>query len=304
MCSSTCFRIEGRKILSILKTENLTYIYGSGTPFERKAVDDVSLEIEKGGITGVIGHTGSGKSTLIQHFNGLLKPSSGKIFLDGKDIWENGKIMPGLRFRVGLVFQYPEYQIFEDTVYKDIAYGPKNMKLNDAEIKNRVLEAADLFGIGREMLNRSPFELSGGQKRRVAIAGVMAMKPEVIIFDEPAAGLDPRGRRSVVEIIKSYCRSSGCTVIVVSHSMEDMAGLADRIIVMNRGRLFCHDRTPEVFSKADQISAMGLDVPQITKVFELLRKENIVFKDEVYTVDHAVKMILEYLAEKGGDSGC
>ena len=166
MCSSTCFRIEGRKILSILKTENLTYIYGSGTPFERKAVDDVSLEIEKGGITGVIGHTGSGKSTLIQHFNGLLKPSSGKIFLDGKDIWENGKIMPGLRFRVGLVFQYPEYQIFEDTVYKDIAYGPKNMKLNEAEIKNRVLEAADLFGIGREMLNRSPFELSGGQKRR------------------------------------------------------------------------------------------------------------------------------------------
>lgn len=304
MCSSTCFRIEGRKTLSILKTENLTYIYGSGTPFERKAVDDVSLEIEKGGITGVIGHTGSGKSTLIQHFNGLLKPSSGKIFLDGKDIWENGKIMPGLRFRVGLVFQYPEYQIFEDTVYKDIAYGPKNMKLNDAEIKNRVLEAAELFGIGREMLNRSPFELSGGQKRRVAIAGVMAMKPEVIIFDEPAAGLDPRGRRSVFEIIKSYCRSSGCTVIVVSHSMEDMAGLADRIIVMNRGRLFCHDRTPEVFSKADQISAMGLDVPQITKVFELLRKENIVFKDEVYTVDHAVKMILEYLAEKGGDSGC
>lgn len=304
MCSSTCFRIEGRKILSILKTENLTYIYGSGTPFERKAVDDVSLEIEKGGITGIIGHTGSGKSTLIQHFNGLLKPSSGKIFLDGRDIWENGKIMPGLRFRVGLVFQYPEYQIFEDTVFKDIAYGPKNMKLDGAEIKERVLEAADLFGIGRDMLNRSPFELSGGQKRRVAIAGVMAMKPEVIIFDEPAAGLDPRGRRSVFEIIKSYCRNSGCTVIVVSHSMEDMASLADRIIVMNRGRLFCHDRTPEVFSRAEEIAAMGLDVPQITRVFELLRKENIIFKDEVYTVDYAVKMILEYLAEKGGEGRC
>lgn len=290
--------------MSILQTENLTYIYGKGTPFEKTAVDNVSLTIEKGGITGIIGHTGSGKSTLIQHFNGLLKPSSGKIFLNGKDIWENGKIMPGLRFKVGLVFQYPEYQIFEDTVYRDIAYGPKNMKLDDNEIKERVLEAAELFEISSEMLNRSPFELSGGQKRRVAIAGVMAMRPEVIVFDEPAAGLDPKGRKSVFGIIESYCRSTGCTVLVVSHSMEDMASLADRIIVMNRGKLFCHDRTPDVFSRSEEIMKMGLDVPQITRVFSMLEKENIRFDDEVYTVPYAKKKILEYLGRKDGELQC
>lgn len=290
--------------MSILKTENLTYVYGKGTPFEKTAVDNVSLTIEKGGITGIIGHTGSGKSTLIQHFNGLLKPSSGKIFLNGRDIWENGKIMPGLRFKVGLVFQYPEYQIFEETVYKDIAYGPKNMKLSSQEIKERVLEAADLFGISGDMLEKSPFELSGGQKRRVAIAGVMAMRPEVIIFDEPAAGLDPKGRKSVFSIIESYCRSTGCTVLVVSHSMEDMASLADRIIVMNKGKMFCHDRTTDVFSRADEISAMGLDVPQITKVFSMLEKENIIFDEEVYTVSYAKKKILEYLGRKDGGQSC
>lgn len=289
--------------MSILKTENLTYIYGKGTPFEKKAVDSVSLTIEKGGITGIIGHTGSGKSTLIQHFNGLLKPDGGKIFFDGKDIWEGGKIMPGLRFKVGLVFQYPEYQIFEETVYRDIAYGPVNMKLSEPEIKERVHEAAELFGISTEMLERSPFELSGGQKRRVAIAGVMAMRPEILILDEPAAGLDPRGRNSVFEMIRSYCEKTGCTVIVVSHSMEDMANFADRIIVMNKGRLFCHDTVSAVFSKADEISAMGLDVPQITKVFALLKKEGIVFDENIYTVEQAKRKILEYLG-KGGDQLC
>ncbi len=304
MCRGTCFSAEGRKNLSILQTENLTYVYGKGTPFEKTAVNNVSLTIEKGGITGIIGHTGSGKSTLIQHFNGLLKPSSGRILLDGKDIWENGKIMPGLRFRVGLVFQYPEYQIFEETVWKDIAFGPKNMKLGKSEIEERVLEAAGIFGIDSDMLSRSPFELSGGQKRRVAIAGVMAMRPEVVIFDEPAAGLDPRGRRDIFRTIESYSRSTGCTVLIVSHSMEDMAGLADRIIVMNRGSLFCHDRTAEVFSRADEISAMGLDVPQITKVFSMLRKENIVFDDEIYTVEAARESILGYLSAGGGGKIC
>lgn len=304
MCGCTCFSPEERIILSILQTENLTYIYGQGTPFERTAVDSVSLTIEKGGITGIIGHTGSGKSTLIQHLNGLLKPSSGRILFNGQDIWENGKIMPGLRFRVGLVFQYPEYQLFEDTVYKDIAFGPKNMKLSEPEIKERVLETAELFGIDSAMLKASPFELSGGQKRRVAIAGVMAMRPEVLVFDEPAAGLDPRGRRAVFDIIKNYSRSTDCTVLVVSHSMEDMAGIADRLIVMNRGRLFCHCDTAEAFSKAGEIQAMGLDVPQITRVFSALKQKGIIFDDEIYTVEAAKKAVLKYLADRDGVKLC
>lgn len=289
--------------MSILKTEDLTYVYGKGTPFEKTAVDSVSLEIEKGGITGIIGHTGSGKSTLIQLFNGLLKPMGGKIFFNGVDIWKTGKIMPELHFKIGLVFQYPEYQIFEETVYRDIAFGPKNMKLDEKEIKERVLEAASFLDIDADMLERSPFELSGGQKRRVAIAGVMAMRPELLILDEPAAGLDPRGRNMVFELIKSYNRQSGCTVLVVSHSMEDMARYAQRIIVMNKAKIFCHDETPAVFSRSDEISQMGLDVPQITKVFSLLKKENINFKDEIYTVGFAKEKILEYVAG-GGASVC
>lgn len=304
MCRGTCLSFEGWKRLSILQTENLTYVYGKGTPFERTAVDNVSLTIEKGGITGIIGHTGSGKSTLIQHFNGLLKPSSGRVLFNGEDIWENGKIMPGLRFRAGLVFQYPEYQLFEETVYRDIAFGPGNMKLPEKEIRERVLETAALFGIDSAMLEKSPFELSGGQKRRVAIAGVMAMRPEVIIFDEPAAGLDPRGRREVFDIIEKYCRKTGCTVLIVSHSMEDMAAVADRLIVMNHGSLFCHCPVNEAFSKSGEISAMGLDVPQITRVFSMLKKENIIFDDEVYTVDSAVKQITDYLSRKGGEGRC
>ncbi len=290
--------------MTILQTENLTYIYGKGTPFERTAVNDVSLSIEKGGITGIIGHTGSGKSTLIQHFNGLLKPDSGKVLLNGQNIWENGKIMPGLRFKVGLVFQYPEYQLFEETVFKDIAFGPRNMGLSDAEIKERVLEAASLFEIDDIMLFKSPFELSGGQKRRVAIAGVMAMRPEILIFDEPAAGLDPKGRKAVFDIIKRYCLETGCTVLVVSHSMEDMAGIADRLIVMNKGSLFCHCPVDEVFSKADEIMKMGLDVPQITRVFLELKRKDVIDDDRIYTVEQAVRSILAHFPEKGGGEAC
>lgn len=290
--------------MAILKTENLTYIYGAGTPFEKTAVDNVSLEIEKGTITGVIGHTGSGKSTLVQHFNGLLRPTSGKIFFDGQDIWKNKKAMPGIRFKIGLVFQYPEYQMFEETVYKDIAFGPKNMKLQDDQIKERVIETAKLLKIPSDMLNSSPFELSGGQKRRVAIAGVMAMKPEVLVLDEPAAGLDPAGRNDIFELIRSYNENTGCTVIIVSHSMEDMAKYAEKIIVMNKAKLYCHDYTEKVFSYADEISQMGLDVPQITRVFSRLEKEGICFDKKIYTVGYAKKKILEYLDKKGGDRIC
>lgn len=290
--------------MAILKTENLTYVYGAGTPFEKIAVDDVSLEIEKGTITGVIGHTGSGKSTLIQHFNGLLKPTSGKIFFDGKDIWENKKVMTGIRFKIGLVFQYPEYQIFEETVYKDIAFGPKNMKLSEDEIKERVHTTAQLLKISPEMLKSSPFDLSGGQKRRVAIAGVMAMRPEILVLDEPAAGLDPAGRNDIFELIRSYNEQTGCTVIIVSHSMEDMAKYAEKIIVMNQAKLYCHDKTENVFSYSDEIMKMGLDVPQITKVFNSLEKEGICFDKKIYTVSYAKKKILEYLEKKGGDRIC
>jgi len=286
--------------VSILKTEDLTYVYGEGTPFRKKAVDQVSLEINEGEITGIIGHTGSGKSTLVQLFNGLLKPSSGKVLFKGKDIWEGKKIMPGLRSKVGLVFQYPEYQLFEETVYKDIAFGPGNMGLSQDEIKERVLQAADLFDISESMLKKSPFELSGGQKRRVAVAGVMAMRPEVLILDEPAAGLDPASRDRIFGLISSYSRKTGCTVLMISHSMEDMAKYAEKIIVMNKSRLYCHDTVPNVFSHADEISGMGLDIPQITKIVRALREYGIEFDEEIYTVGYARKKIIEYIERKGG----
>lgn len=286
--------------MSIIKTEDLTYVYGEGTPFCKKAVDRVSLEINEGEITGIIGHTGSGKSTLVQLFNGLLKPSSGKVLFKGKDIWEGKKIMPGLRGKVGLVFQYPEYQLFEETVYKDIAFGPGNMGLSQNEIKERVLQAAELFDISESMLKKSPFELSGGQKRRVAIAGVMAMRPEVLILDEPAAGLDPASRDRIFSLISSYSRKTGCTVLMISHSMEDMAKYAEKIIVMNKSRLYCHDTVPNVFFHADEISEMGLDIPQITRIIRALREYGIEFDEEIYTVGYAKKKIIEYLERKGG----
>lgn len=281
--------------MAVLETQDLTYIYSEGTPFQKTAVDHVNLQIDDGEIIGVMGHTGSGKSTLIQHFNGLLKPSSGKILLDGEDIWADKSKIRDVRFKVGLVFQYPEYQIFEETVYKDIAFGCKNMGLDDAEIKKRVLETACDIGLKEELLQRSPFDLSGGQKRRVAIAGVMAMNPKVLILDEPTAGLDPAGRDMILNHIKAYHKRVKNTVLIVSHSMEDIAGFADKILVMNKGSLFCYDSTEKVFSRASEISQIGLDVPQITKVFIELKKQGIDFGKDVYTLEYAKNLILKRL---------
>jgi len=287
--------------LAILETRDLTYTYSPDTPFEKTAVDHVSLKIEQGELIGVMGHTGSGKSTLIQHFNGLLRPTSGQILLDGKDIWENKNKIRDVRFQVGLVFQYPEYQIFEETVYKDIAFGPKNMGLDEDEIKRRVLATAADIGLSEELMERSPFELSGGQKRRVAIAGVMAMEPKVLILDEPTAGLDPAGRDLILSHIKAYHKRTGNTTLIVSHSMEDIASFADRILVMNKGKLFCFDETERVFSRAEEIAEIGLDVPQITRVFMELRRRGLDFGKEVYTVGYARDLILRELRERKGE---
>ena len=285
--------------MSVIRTENLTYTYSQGTPFEKTAVKDVNIEIEEGELVGIIGHTGSGKSTLIQHLNGLIKPTSGKIFIDGVDIHDKDIKLRDVRFKVGLVFQYPEYQIFEETVYKDIAFGPTNMGLDEGEIDKRVRETAKLVGIDDSLLNKSPFELSGGQKRRVAIAGVMAMRPKVLILDEPTAGLDPRGREMILGQIKHYHEETGSTVLLVSHSMEDVARFAQKILVMNKSEVFCYDTPPAVFARADEIAAIGLSVPQITKVFSMLRSRGIDIRGDVYTIEFAMKTINEYLAAKG-----
>ena len=285
--------------MSVIRTENLTYTYSQGTPFEKTAVKDVNIEIEEGELVGIIGHTGSGKSTLIQHLNGLIKPTSGKIFIDGVDIHDKDIKLRDVRFKVGLVFQYPEYQIFEETVYKDIAFGPTNMGLDEGEIDKRVRETAKLVGIDDSLLNKSPFELSGGQKRRVAIAGVMAMRPKVLILDEPTAGLDPRGREMILGQIKHYHEETGSTVLLVSHSIEDVARFAQKILVMNKGEVFCYDTPPAVFARADEIAAIGLSVPQITKVFSMLRSRGIDIRGDVYTIEFAMKTINEYLAAKG-----
>lgn len=281
--------------MAVIETEDLTYIYSKGTPFEKTAVDHVSLSIGEGEMIGVMGHTGSGKSTLIQHFNGLLKPESGRVLLDGKDIWEDKTKIRDVRFKVGLVFQYPEYQIFEETVYDDIAFGPKNMGLDEAEIKRRVLETAHDIGLSEELMKRSPFELSGGQKRRVAIAGVMAMEPRVLILDEPTAGLDPAGRDKILGHIKNYHRRTKNTILIVSHSMEDIATFADKILVMNKAKLFCYDETEKVFARAEEISGIGLDVPQITRVFGELKRRGLDFGKNVYTVEYAKKLLLRRL---------
>ena len=286
--------------MAVLETEDLTYTYSVGTPFEKTAVNNVSLKIEEGEMIGVMGHTGSGKSTLIQHFNGLLRPTSGRILLDGKDIWADKNDIRSVRFKVGLVFQYPEYKIFEETVYKDIAFGPTNMGLDKTEIDRRVRETAHDLGLSEELMERSPFELSGGQKRRVAIAGVMAMEPRVLILDEPTAGLDPAGRDKILSHIKSYHERTRNTILIVSHSMEDIATFADRILVMNKSELFCFDETKKVFARADEIAAIGLDVPQITKVFGALRSRGLDFGKEVYTVGYARELVLRELRERGG----
>ncbi|MCH5193451.1 MAG: energy-coupling factor transporter ATPase [Oscillospiraceae bacterium] len=284
---------------SVIKTEDLTYTYSIGTPFEKTAVNKVNLDIEEGSFSGIIGHTGSGKSTLIQHLNGLIKPTSGKVIIDGEDIWSKDVKIRDVRFKVGLVFQYPEYQIFEETVYKDIAFGPKNMGLPDDEIDRRVKETAELVGLHMENLYKSPFELSGGQKRRVAIAGVMAMEPKVLILDEPTAGLDPKGRDKILGQIKEYHRQKNSTVLLVSHSMEDVAKFADKILVMNKAEVFCYEDTPDVFKRADELTQIGLAVPQITRVFLRLKQMGIDIRTDVYTTEFAGKTILEYLGKRG-----
>lgn len=287
--------------MAILKTEDLTYQYSIGTPFEKTAVDHVNLEIEEGAFVGIIGHTGSGKSTLIQHFNGLIRPTSGKIYLDGTDIWADKTNIRQVRFQVGLVFQYPEYQIFEDTVYKDIAFGPRNMGLSEAEIKERVEETAALVGLTQAQLNQSPFDLSGGQKRRVAIAGVMALRPKVLILDEPTAGLDPKGREDILREIRRYHKETGRTVLLVSHSMEDMANCAEKILVMNAGTVFCYDTVENVFRQAKALQEIGLAVPQITRVCMQLREQGIPLSDDIYTVEAAYQQILQlYRQQKEG----
>lgn len=287
--------------MAILKTEDLTYQYSIGTPFEKTAVDHVNLEIEEGAFVGIIGHTGSGKSTLIQHFNGLIRPTSGKIYLDGTDIWADKTNIRQVRFQVGLVFQYPEYQIFEDTVYKDIAFGPRNMGLSEAEIKERVEETAALVGLTQAQLNQSPFDLSGGQKRRVAIAGVMALRPKVLILDEPTAGLDPKGREDILREIRCYHKETGRTVLLVSHSMEDMANCAEKILVMNAGKVFCYDTVENVFRQAKALQEIGLAVPQITRVCMQLREQGIPLSDDIYTVEAAYQQILQlYRQQKEG----
>lgn len=287
--------------MAILKTEDLTYQYSIGTPFEKTAVDHVNLEIEEGAFVGIIGRTGSGKSTLIQHFNGLIRPTSGKIYLDGTDIWADKTNIRQVRFQVGLVFQYPEYQIFEDTVYKDIAFGPRNMGLSEAEIKERVEETAALVGLTQAQLNQSPFDLSGGQKRRVAIAGVMALRPKVLILDEPTAGLDPKGREDILREIRRYHKETGRTVLLVSHSMEDMANCAEKILVMNAGKVFCYDTVENVFRQAKALQEIGLAVPQITRVCMQLREQGIPLSDDIYTVEAAYQQILQlYRQQKEG----
>ena len=277
---------------SIIRVDNLTHTYGVGTPFQRSAVEGLSLDIRRGEFLGIIGHTGSGKSTLIQHLNGLLKPSSGTIYLDGADIWAEPKKIRSVRFRVGLVFQYPEYQLFEDTVRKDIAFGPKNMGLAADEVERRVLAALSAVGLDESVLDKSPFALSGGQKRRVAIAGVMAMEPEVLILDEPTAGLDPRGRESILQMLREYHERRGSTVVLVSHSMEEIARNAQRIIVLSGGGV-CMEGTPaEVFARADELEAVGLDVPQSTKIAAALRRRGMAVEGSIFTVDALERAIL------------
>ena len=277
---------------SIIRVDNLTHTYGVGTPFQRSAVEGLSLDIRRGEFLGIIGHTGSGKSTLIQHLNGLLKPSSGTIYLDGADIWAEPKKIRSVRFRVGLVFQYPEYQLFEDTVRKDVAFGPKNMGLDAREVERRVLAAIEAVGLDESVLDKSPFALSGGQKRRVAIAGVMAMEPEVLILDEPTAGLDPRGRESILQLLRDYHEKRGSTVVLVSHSMEEIAHNAQRIIVLSGGGV-CMEGTPaEVFARADELEAVGLDVPQSTKIAAALRRRGMKVEGSIFTVDALERAIL------------
>ncbi len=281
----------------ILKIENLSFVYGKGTPFEKVALDNVSVSFEKGKITGLIGHTGSGKSTLVNLLNGLYKPTSGKVFLDGKDIWENPKEISKIRYRVGLVMQYPEYQLFDETVRADIGFGPRNLGLSPEEVEERVIEAARFAGVGADLLDKSPFELSGGQKRRVAIAGIIAMRPDVLVLDEPAAGLDPRGRREILGSLRNYVNQIGASVILVSHSMEDMAHYCDNVVVMNSAKVYRTGTVENIFSEAESLVSVGLDVPMISRVCEKLKRRGIALDGELYTVEGAKRAIIKYVKE-------
>jgi len=285
-------------VAPILEVKDLHHIYSAGTPFEHAALENVSFSVERGEFIGIIGHTGSGKSTLMQHLNGLLKPTSGCILLDGKDIWSDKALTRQSRFRVGLVFQYPEYQLFEETVYKDIAFGPKNMGLSEDEIDRRVREAAGFVGITPEQLQVSPFDLSGGQKRRVAIAGVIAMEPEVLILDEPTAGLDPEGRADILANIEAYRKAKNATIMMVSHSMNDVARLTDRLLVMNQSKLVMDDTPLAVFSRAQELLDMGLDIPELTRLFLHLRQMGLDV-EPVYTMEQAVAALTKL---KGGNA--
>ncbi len=282
----------------ILKVENLTHTYGGNTPFINDAVKGVSFTVESGDIVGIIGHTGSGKSTLVQHLNGLLKPTEGNIYLNGLDIWKDYKSIKEVRAKVGLVFQYPEYQLFEETVFADIAFGPKNLGLSGKELDDRVKEICRVVEIKEEYLDKSPFDLSGGEKRRVAIAGVMAMRPELIVFDEPVAGLDPKGRRDIVKIIADYRKAYNATVLIVSHNMEDMAILTDKLLVMNAGELALYDTTENVFRQREQLREIGLNVPIVTRVLDKIGEKGFKMPDDIFTVDRAVEYLLSL--KKGG----
>ena len=283
----------------ILEIQNLSHIYSPDTPFEHPALTNVDLTIGRGEFVGLIGHTGSGKSTLVQHMNGLLKPTSGRVLFDGRDIWEDAKFTRQIRFHVGLVMQYPEYQLFEETVYKDISFGPKNMGLDSAEIDRRVRRAAEFVGLSEEHLKKSPFDLSGGEKRRAAIAGVMAMEPEVLILDEPTAGLDPRGREVILSLVRTYRDQTGSTVILVSHSMEDVAKTADKVLVLNHSHVAMFGTVSEVYSRTDELEEMGLTVPQITKIFRALHDRGFDVSPSVFTVSQGADELMRYFEGRG-----
>ncbi len=285
--------------MTVLETENLTHYYENGMAGAVAAIENINVKFEKGEIVGIIGHTGSGKSTLLQHLNGLLKPDSGRVLLCGEDINKDKRTLHAARFRVGLCFQYPEYQLFEETVYKDISFGPKNMGLDSAETDRRVRRAAEFVGLGEEHLKKSPFDLSGGEKRRAAIAGVMAMEPEVLILDEPTAGLDPRGREVILSLVRAYREQTGSTVILVSHSMEDVAKTADRVLVLNNSRVAMFGTVPEVYSRTDELEEMGLTVPQITKIFRALHDRGFDVSASVFTVEQGADELMHCFERRG-----
>lgn len=286
--------------MAVLSTHNLIFEYSKGTPFKKNALKDVSVSFEKGEVVGIIGHTGSGKSTLLQCLNGLLKPDSGEVLLNGENIHKSKKTVRECRFKVGLCFQYPEYQLFESTVYKDVAFGPKNMGLSETEIDKRVRDAVKFSGLSEDYLERSPFDLSGGEKRRVAMAGVISMEPDVLILDEPTAGLDPTGKKSLLSFIKDYNKKTGNTVIFISHNMDDVASVADRVVVMNGGKIALNGTVDEVYSQGEKLFSLGLDVPDITQIFLKLRDEGFDVPQNIYTVEDATAVLLDFFVKRGG----